>query len=104
MTVMQLVFRNLEPALKDSQTLPPAELPRLLGDLEVVRITALARLSAPAPAQNPPDVLLSVKQAAEKLNCSTATLYKKEFPFVRRLGRKRLFSNNGIDDFLSQKR
>jgi excisionase family DNA binding protein len=102
--VMQLIFCHLEPALEDARTLPADKLPRLLGDLEEVRCTALARLSAPTPAQQPPDVLLSVNQAAEKLNCSKDTLYKRDFPFVKRLGRKRLFSQNGIDEYLRKQK
>ena len=81
---------------------PPAELPRLLGDLEEVRAVAYARLSAgPVPAQQSDD-LLTVKQAATKLGCSVDYLYKRDFPFVRRLGRKRMFSRNGIEAYLRQ--
>jgi excisionase family DNA binding protein len=89
----------LEPVLEAARTLPPAELPRLLGDLAEIAATAQARLSAPVPAL-PADELLTVKQAAAKLNCSKDTLYKRDFPFVRRLGRKRLFSSNGIEEYL----
>lgn len=92
---------HLELVLQAARTLPPAELPRLLGDLEEVRAVAYSRLSAvPVPA--PPDELLSVKQAAAKLGCSTDYLYKQDFPFVRRLGRKRMFSRNGIEAYLRQ--
>jgi hypothetical protein len=100
MTVMQLVFTHLTPALKDARTLSPDQLPRLLGDLEEVRTTALARLSAPAPAQPVPDALLNITQAAAKLNCSKDFLYKRFLPFTRRLGRKRLYSSAGIDAYL----
>jgi predicted DNA-binding transcriptional regulator AlpA len=97
--MMQLFFTHLLPALEDARNLPADKLPWLLGDLEVVRTTALARLSAPAPA-HAPDVLLTVKQAAAKLNCSAATLYKRDFPFKRKLGRKLLFSSNEIETYL----
>jgi excisionase family DNA binding protein len=63
---------------------------------------AYARLSAgPVPAQQSDD-LLTVKQAATKLGCSVDYLYKRDFPFVRRLGRKRMFSRNGIEAYLRQ--
>ncbi|MGB6473824.1 MAG: helix-turn-helix domain-containing protein [Candidatus Sulfotelmatobacter sp.] len=102
--MMGLIFRSLEPVLADAKTVPAAELPRLLGDLREIEATALARLSAPAPAQ-PADELLSVKQAAQKLGCSTDFLYKRgPFPFARRLGRKLMFSQNGIEKYLREQK
>jgi predicted DNA-binding transcriptional regulator AlpA len=90
---------QLEPVLQAARTLIPAELPRLLGDLEEVKATALARLCAPAPAQQA-DELLNITQTAAKLGCSKDLLYKRDFPFVRRLGRKLMFSRNGLDEYL----
>ncbi|MGB8583362.1 MAG: hypothetical protein WCD47_21265, partial [Candidatus Sulfotelmatobacter sp.] len=60
------------------------------------------RLSAPAPVQTS-DEFLTVKQAAEKLGCSCDFLYKHSFPFVCRLGRKRLYSARGIEQYLGSK-
>jgi hypothetical protein len=101
MTIMQLFFTHLTPALEDARTLPADRLPRLLGDLEVVRTTALARLvSTLAPTTAIPDELLTVKQAAAKFGCSRDFLYRNEFPFVRRLGRKRLYNSRGIEEYL----
>jgi len=94
---------QLEPVLQAARTLPPAELPCLLGDLEEVKATALARLSAPALAQQA-DELLNITQTAAKLGCSKDLLYKRDFPFVRRLGRKLMFSRNGIDEYLRKQR
>jgi predicted DNA-binding transcriptional regulator AlpA len=102
--LMQLVFCHLEPALKDARSLPADRLPRLLGDLEEVRTTALARLSTPAAPVQASDELLNVAQAAAKLGCSRDFLYKNEFPFVRRLGRKRLYSRNGIEEYLRKQK
>jgi hypothetical protein len=83
--------------------MPPAELPRLLGDLEEVRTTALARLSAPAPISQA-DELLNVSQAAQKLGCSRDFLYRGNFGFVVRLGRKKMFSRVGIEEYLKKQR
>jgi excisionase family DNA binding protein len=96
---------QLEPVLQAARTLPPAELPRLLGDLEEVKATALARLSAPAPTPQAQE-WLTVRQAAERLRCSTVYLYKNvhTLPFARHLGRKVLFSQTGIEAYLSQQR
>jgi excisionase family DNA binding protein len=94
---------QLEPVLQAARTLPAAELPRLLGDLEEVKATALARLSAPAPVQQT-DEFLTVKAAAQRLGCSADYLYKNSasLPFTRHLGKKLLFSTRGIEEYLRQ--
>lgn len=94
---------QLQIVLEAARTLLPAELPRLLGDLEEVRTTALARLSAPAPLI-PSDELLTCEQAAERLHCSKVYLYKTALPFKRKLGRKLLFSQNGIAEYLRKQK
>jgi predicted DNA-binding transcriptional regulator AlpA len=102
--MMQLIFASLKPALEEAKTVPAESLPRFLGDLAEVAATAQQRLCAPAPVQ-PADELLSVRQAAQKLGCSTDFLYKRgPFPFARRLGRKLMFSSNGIDKYLREQR
>jgi excisionase family DNA binding protein len=91
--------------MQAARTLPPAELPRLLGDLEEVRATALARLTTAPVAMQPADEFLTVRQAAQKLGCSTDYLYKNanSLPFARHLGRKLLFSTHGIEEHLRKK-
>lgn len=98
-------MRNeLELALIAARTAPSEELPRLLGDLEEVRATALARLIAPAQPQSP-DVLLKVGKAAERLGVSRDYLYRnhRRYPFTRREGRSLLFSANGIEQYIRRK-
>jgi excisionase family DNA binding protein len=95
---------ELEPVLRAARTLPPAELPRLLGDLEEVKAVAFSRLSASTLAPVAPDELLSVKQAAVKLGCSTAYLYRNDLPFIVRMGRKRMFSRAGLEAYLAKSR
>jgi len=94
----------LRPALELARTLPPEELPRLLGDLEEIRAIALVRLTAPVPA-TPPDANLEVPEAAHRLGVSPDYLYRnhKKFPFTRREGRKLLFNAAGLDLYLKQK-
>jgi excisionase family DNA binding protein len=89
------------PALEAARKLPQDRLPQFLGDLEECRAVAQTRLLAPAPVAAP-DEYLTVKEAAKLLSCSPDTLYKRTFPFVRRLGRKRLFSRNGIEEYLKK--
>lgn len=97
--------RELECVLNQARTLAPEDLPELLGDLEVVRTTALARLAAPVTAPTA-DEMLDVEQAAARMNLSKDYLYRhhKRFPFARRIGRKILFSSAGLDSFLKKAR
>lgn len=103
MTTMHLIFNHLNPALEDARTLPADKLPKLAADLEEIRCTLLARLSAPALAQVE-DKLLSCSEAAALLHCSRDTLYRRDFPFVRKLGRKKLYSSAGIAEFLRKQK
>jgi excisionase family DNA binding protein len=105
-TTMQLIFTHLNGALEDARTLDRERLPKLLADLREVECTALARLSAPAPAQQPPDELLTTAQAAERLHCSKVYLYKNAhtLPFACHLGKKLLFSADGIKEYLAKQR
>ena len=91
--------------LRVARELPPDELPRLLGEIEEIRCTALARLSTPAfSPSSEPDQLLSIGEAARRLNVSQDYLYRhgKELPFTRRMGRRVLFSSSGIDQHIRQ--
>lgn len=87
-----------------ARMLPADELPRLLGDLEEVRCIALTRLSTPAIASTP-DELLEVPEAAARLSVSPNYLYRhsRHYPFTRREGRKLLFSAKGIEQYISRK-
>ena len=84
-------------------TLAPGELPRLLGELEEIRATALARISAPAVVACE-DRNLNVEEAAARMHVSRDYLYRhhKRFPFARRIGRKLLFNSSGLDSYLKQ--
>jgi hypothetical protein len=80
------------------------ELPRLMGELEEIRCTAMARLATPAPAQPQSDELLSAAEAARRLGISQDYLYRhhQTFPFTRRVERKLLFSALGIGKYIKQ--
>jgi len=97
---------ELEPILNAAQILSREELPRLLGELEEVRATALARLHTPIPApQVQPDELLSIEAASRKLGVGRDYLYRHhgKMPFTRRIGRKLLFSSRGIEAYIARK-
>jgi len=99
------VRTELQAALHLAETLSPTEMPVLLGELEQVRVTALARLSAPTPAPSTSDEMLDIRAASKRLGMSRDYLYRhhEDLPFARRIGRKVLFSSAGIDKYLSRK-
>ena len=91
--------------LSAARSLPAEELPRLVGDLEEIKCIALGRLTTPV-AQHPPDELLGIEEAARRLGVSVGYLYRhhRRLPFTRRMGRRLLFSANGIQAYLRSKR
>ena len=95
--------QELQPALALATTLAPAELPKLIGELAEISAVASARLASPAIERE--DSLLSVEQAAARMHVSENYLYRnsKRLPFVRRIGRKVLFSSSGLDKFLARR-
>src|SRR5271163_4632750 len=98
---------ELQLVLMAARELPNGELPRLLGELEEIRVTAMARLTAPAPALSPHhDELLDTAEAAHRLGISKDFLYRnhRDFPFTRRVGRRLLFSSLGIEKYIRQQR
>src|SRR5580700_2337059 len=83
--------------------MPPEQLPMLLGEIEVVRCTAMARLTSPAPAQDSgPDELLDVEEAAQRMSVTVDHLYRHsaDYPFTRRVGGRLRFSALGMDDWI----
>jgi|GEM_PF-1166867 predicted DNA-binding transcriptional regulator AlpA len=95
--------QELQVVLRAVREVPTEDLPALLGELEQVRYTAIARLSGPAsPSPRENDRLASVEEAAGRLGISTDYLYRHadEYPFTRRIGSRLLFSSSGIDQFI----
>jgi len=80
---------------------PLRELPRLFGALEEIKTTALIRLQQ-LPEPRNQDSLLDVRSAAALLGVAPDYLYRnhRKFPFVRRLGKRLLFSSEGIQRFI----
>jgi len=95
---------ELEIVLLAAQEMPKDQLPLLLGEIEQVRCTALARLTAAPVAPQESDELLNVTAAAGRLGTSRDYVYRhhRDFPFTRRLGRKLLFSAAGIEKHIRQ--
>ena len=95
---------ELQFALMIARELPAPELPTFLGEIELIRYTAIARLNTLGPTPAESDQLLSIDQACARLGVSKDYLYRhgKDFPFTRRMGRKLLFSSLGIDRHIRQ--
>ena len=105
MVRQKLTMRDeLQLVLKAARELPSSDLPRLLGELEEIRATAMARLMTPAPQPQQHDELLDTAEAAKRLGISKDFLYRnhREFTFTRRVGRRLLFSSLGIDKYIKQ--
>jgi len=96
---------ELEVVLRSVAEVPISELPTLLGELEVIRATAIARMSSPI-REKPHDQLLNVTAAGQRLGVSKDYLYRhsSEFPFTRRIGKRLLFSSQGIDAHISHQK
>lgn len=96
---------ELQRVLESLPTIQREQLPELLGELEVLRATAMLRLSAVTAIPATHDELLNIEAAATRLGVSTDYLYRnsKMLPFTRRMGRKLLFSSVAIDAYLKKK-
>lgn len=88
-----------------------AEIPAALTRLAAAQSALAARLMmAPAPAAPPTaaaDRMLTVEEVAERLRCSTKSIYRraKGFPFARRNGaRAWIFSEQGLTKWLARQR
>lgn len=92
--------KELELALDLARSLTREQLPRFIGDLEEIRVTAYSRLSGAVVERE--DSLLDVAAASKRLGVSRDYLYRnhRDYPFVRRIGRTLKFSSLGIDKFL----
>jgi len=71
---------ELQPALRLAATVSLEDVAAFLGELEQIRITALARLSSPA-AVSQPDELLDVGATAKRLGVSQDYLYRHQRKF-----------------------
>jgi len=96
---------DLQTVLASVKEISPDDLPEFLGELEEIRVTALARLTAPAPPSLR-DELIDVPSAAQRLGVSEDYLYRNHarFPFTRRMGKRLLFSSLGIDRHIRHSR
>jgi len=95
---------ELQSVLDSLREMQLDRLPELLGEIEVVRSTALLRLSTSPPLPSVHDQLLSIEVAAQRLGMSKDYLYRHHvrLPFTRRIGRNLRFSSLGIERYIAQ--
>jgi excisionase family DNA binding protein len=97
------------------QQTPPSDLPALAGELArtlalvvartaTTAMTVVTAVAAPSTASDPAsDELLTVEEAAARLNVKVSWLYRhaRELPFARKIGRRTLrFDPRGLDRWL----
>jgi hypothetical protein len=94
---------DVQSLLAAAEQLPRAQLPELLGQIETVRVTAIARLTTTEPITSS-DELVGIGTAADRLGMSESYLYKNHgrFSFTRRIGNKLLFSTTEIAAFFAK--
>jgi len=96
----------------DIDAMPAEQIPATLAQLAAAQTALAARLmSAPAPTAptvQEQDRMLTVAELSERLRCAPKTVYRRagrgEFPFARRLGRKVLFSEQGLTKWLARQK
>jgi hypothetical protein len=95
----------------DIEGIALADIPAALTRLAAAQSALAARLMmAPAAAPSPAptvDRMLTVEEVAERLRCSTKSIYRraKGFPFARRNGvRGWIFSDQGLTKWLARQR
>lgn len=100
------LFRELKETIGQ---VAPQELHAFLGKLEEMKSIVLSQLHPAAPYSQKNDAketdeLLEVKEAARKLKVSHNYLYQnsKHLPFTVRVGRRLLFSAQGIDHYIQR--
>jgi predicted DNA-binding transcriptional regulator AlpA len=96
---------TIETIVEQARVTPSEQLPEFLGKLETARAVAYARLQAPAPLARPDDQLIAVGAAAALLCVSRSYLYQHSatLPFTVRVGKKVLFSTQGIQEYVKQR-
>ena len=91
-----------------AQLLSAEEAGMMLAKLAGVQTVLMGRVlsSSGNDKESSEDTLLDVKQASERLNCTTVWLYRnsKKLPFTKRLSPRQLrFSSKGIDKYLKSR-
>ncbi len=88
--------------LPDPEEIEPENIGPVMAQMAAIQLTLATRLVSEStePVQDDGDNLLTVEQAAARLNCSQDWLYRraKRLPFTVRVGRNLRFSERGIEE------
>jgi predicted DNA-binding transcriptional regulator AlpA len=97
--------------LRALAAVPAAEVALVLGEIEILKATLLARLMMPAPAAaiaDPSSAALDVTEVVRRTGMSRGWLYREaragRLPFARRLGRRLVFDEAGLRRWLDRRR
>lgn len=86
------------------ELVPESNIPEIIGKLYESLAVAQQRLFLKVrQTTTTPDNLIGPAEAAKRLGVSKEQVYRQsaKWPFTRRMGRKLLFSSNGIDNFIA---
>jgi helix-turn-helix protein len=92
------------PSADDIEAADPQKLPSLIARLAALQACAAARLMALPHCEH--DRMLDVTETAARMSVSVDYLYKasSKLPFCRRIGRRLVFSEAGLERWLSTRR
>ena len=83
----------------------PADVPDVAGELERLRVLAWQKMAAPTAA-TPPDRVLTIKEAAARLQTSPASLYRKRkrlrIGYIDSLDGRLKFSEAELEAYLAR--
>ena len=86
---------------------PTGQCPQLLGELERLKASLWLRMTigGQGATSAQPDRLLTAMEVAERLNVTTAYVYRnaRSYSFMVRQGRYVRFSNNGLELYLKRR-
>jgi hypothetical protein len=95
---------ELQPVLELARSLPADRLPEFIGELESIKVVALARIQ---PAVDP-DEEIDAQTIADRLGIARSTFYRnnkaRPYPFVSTEGSKITGSAAGLRRYQQQKR
>jgi excisionase family DNA binding protein len=91
----------LEQVIAEAGMIDRKSLPIFLSRLEHARSVAFQRLVTPEPARTA-DELLDIGEASQRLSVGKDWIYRhhRELPFARRVGKRLLFSANGLQQYI----
>ena len=98
---------DLAAAIADPASVPLEQIPAAIGELEKAKAILWARLAVSGGnGTGPGDHMLDIDEAAARTGMSKAWLYRHHgtLPFAKKIGRKVVFSEQGLGRWLARRR